>query len=240
MDAAVVRAMAKWPNVPDARGWLSLDRRGVWRLKGEPIPNRAVVDFIARNYASDSRGRWFFQNGPQRVFVDLAYTPWVYSLDGRGALVTHTGRECGAVERAWIDEAGAMILAGEPGPGIVDDRDLMALSDRIADESGRPVEGELLAAFIASKPGLGAGAAARARRPPGAGRAHRLRRRCRAPGLRPAPGRGLRGRRRALTDGFPASHSRLTGTAVGHQSGISPARSPRVDALPSEVALPRP
>ena len=153
MDETVIRAMAKWPNVPDVRGWLSLDRRGVWRLKGESIPNRAVLDFIARNYSSDCRGRWFFQNGPQRVFVDLAYTPWVYSLDGRGALVTHTGRDCGAVAGVWLDEAGTMILAGEPGPGIVDDRDLMALSDRLVDEHGKPVEDRLVAAFIASAPG---------------------------------------------------------------------------------------
>ena len=153
MDEVVIRAMAKWPNVPDVRGWLSLDRRGVWRLKGEPIPNRAVVDFIARNYSSDACGRWFFQNGPQRVFVDLAYTPWVYSLDGRGALVTHTARECGAVEGAWIDEAGTMILVGEPGPGLVDDRDLMTLSERLTDEAGRPVDDDLVAAFVASAPG---------------------------------------------------------------------------------------
>ena len=153
MDETVIRAMAKWPNVPAVCGWLSLDRRGVWRLKGEPIPNRAVVDFIARNYASDGRGRWFFQNGPQRVFVDLAYTPWVYSLDGRGTLVTHTGRGCGAVGGAWLDEAGTMILAGEPGPGMVDDRDLMALSDRLVDERGRPAEDALVAAFIESPPG---------------------------------------------------------------------------------------
>ena len=153
MDETVIRAMAKWPNVPAVWGWLSLDRRGVWRLKGEAIQNRAVVDFIGRNYASDGRGRWFFQNGPQRVFVDLAYTPWVYSLDGRGTLVTHTGRGCGAVESAWLDEAGTMILVGEPGPGIVDDRDLIALSDRLVDELGRPAEDELVAAFVASPPG---------------------------------------------------------------------------------------
>ena len=153
MDEMVIRAMAKWPSVPAVRGWLSLDRRGAWRLKGETIPNRAAVEFIARNYASDRHGRWFFQNGPQRVFVDLAYTPWVYSLDGRGALVTHTGRDCGAVEGAWIDEAGTMILLGEPGPGIVDDRDLMAVSDWLVDEHGRPVEDEAVAAFIASTPG---------------------------------------------------------------------------------------
>ena len=153
MDEAVIRAMAKWPNVPAVWGWLSLDRRGVWRLKGEPIPNRAVVDFIARNYASDGSGRWFFQNGPQRVFVDLAYTPWVYSLDGRGALVTHTGRGCGVVGGAWLDEAGTMVLVGEPGPGMVDDRDLMTLSDRLVDGRGKPAEDELVAAFVGSLPG---------------------------------------------------------------------------------------
>ena len=153
MDETVIRAMAKWPDVPAVWGWLSLDRRGAWRLKGETIPNRATVDFIARNYASDRHGRWFFQNGPQRVFVDLAYTPWVYSLDGRGAFVTHTGRDCGAVERAWLDEAGTLILAGEPGPGIVDDRDLAALSDRLVGVHGRPVEDEFVAMFVACPPG---------------------------------------------------------------------------------------
>ena len=153
MDEMVIRAMAKWPNVPAVSGWLSLDRRGTWRLKGEPIPNRAAVEFIARNYASDRHGRWFFQNGPQRVFVDLAYTPWVYFLDGRGTLVTHTGLECGTVEGAWIDEAGSMILLGEPGPGVVDDRDLMTVSDWLVDEDGRPAEDELVARFAASRPG---------------------------------------------------------------------------------------
>ena len=155
MDDAVIRAMAKWPDVPAVWGWLSLDRRGAWKLKGEAIPNRALLDAIGRNYASDRDGRWCFQNGPQRVFVELAYTPWVYSLDGRGALVTHTGLGCGGIESAWIDEAGTMILAGGPGPGIVDDRDLPALSDRLVDGRGRPADEDTLAAFIASPPGSG-------------------------------------------------------------------------------------
>ena len=153
MDEVVIRAMAKWPDVPAVCGWLSLDRRGMWRLKGETIPNRAAVEFIARNYASDRHGRWFFQNGPQRVFVDLAYTPWVYSLNGRGTLVTHTGHECGVIESAWIDEAGTMIVVGEPGPGIVDDRDLLALSDRLVDEGGRQLDEDGVARFIAGQPG---------------------------------------------------------------------------------------
>ena len=182
MDEMVIRAMAKWPDVPAVRGWLSLDRRGTWRLKGEPIPNRAAVEFIARNYASDRHGRWFFQNGPQRVFVDLAYTPWVYFLDGGGTLVTHTGLECGIVEGAWIDEAGSMILLGEPGPGVVDDRDLMTLSDWLVDEHGRPAEDELVARFTASRPESEpalalevAGARVRVRRIDSGEVAHRLR-----------------------------------------------------------------
>ena len=152
MDESVIRAMSRWPSVPAVFGWLSLDRRGVWKLKGETIPNRAVVEFIARNYASDSRGRWFFQNGPQRVFVDLDYTPWVYTLDGRGDLVTHTGLDCGVIAGAWLDETGTMLLLGEPGPGIVDDRDLMALSDRLVDARGKSVDDECITRFIAGPP----------------------------------------------------------------------------------------
>ena len=153
MDEMVIRAMAKWPNVPAVSGWLSLDRRGEWKLRGESIPNRAAVDFISRNYSSDRQGRWFFQNGPQRVFVDLDYTPWVYALDAQGALITQTGRPCGAVESVWLDEEGIMILVGEPGPGIVDDRDLMTLSERLLDAHDVPVTDELVVAFVASRPG---------------------------------------------------------------------------------------
>ncbi|MBP6280161.1 MAG: DUF2946 family protein, partial [Rhodocyclaceae bacterium] len=37
MDDAVVRALAKWPDVPDVFGWLRLDKRGQWRLKDEIV-----------------------------------------------------------------------------------------------------------------------------------------------------------------------------------------------------------
>lgn len=80
MDQVVLRSMAQWPQLPAVYGWLALDRRGNWLLK-EPgserfgrIGNAAMRDFISRNYAADERGRWFFQNGPQRVYVQLAYT----------------------------------------------------------------------------------------------------------------------------------------------------------------------
>ena len=94
MDEIVVRAMQKWPNVPNVFGWLKLDRRGHWLVKSrtggdartvfERISNAAVVEFIGRNYQADDKGRWFFQNGPQRVFVTLEYTPLVYRLRADG------------------------------------------------------------------------------------------------------------------------------------------------------------
>src|ERR1700693_3246190 len=73
MDEVVLRAIQKWPNVPSVYGWLSLDRRGNWSIKGEHIANPAIASFIGRNYARDEKGRWYFQNGPQRVFVTLVY-----------------------------------------------------------------------------------------------------------------------------------------------------------------------
>lgn len=80
MDETVLAAMARWPDVPHVYGWLSLTARGQWRMRGEPIANAAIRDFIGRNYGCDEDGRWFFQNGPQRVYVTLELTPWVYRV----------------------------------------------------------------------------------------------------------------------------------------------------------------
>ena len=130
MDESVVRSMAKWPNVPDVYGWLSLDRRGNWLLKGEKIGNRALREFISRNYQPDARGCWYFQNGPQRVFVSLAYTPLVIHFEGE-ALFDHCGRPFQA-EQAFLDEEGSVLMLGKPGIGLLDDRDLAAFADRAA------------------------------------------------------------------------------------------------------------
>jgi hypothetical protein len=128
MDDAVLRSLAKWPNVPDVYGWLSLDRRGNWLLKGERIGNQALRDFISRNYTSDSRGRWYFQNGPQRVFVALAYAPLVVHLEGE-ALVDHCGRAF-TPGQAFLDEEGSVLMQGNPGLALLDDRDLALYADR--------------------------------------------------------------------------------------------------------------
>ena len=122
MDEIVVRSLAKWPNVPAVYGWLDLDRRGNWLIKGERIGNVALREFIARNYAVDPRGCWFFQNGPQRVFVRLAYTPFVMHYQGE-ALFDHCGRPIDALE-TLLDDEGSVLVRGPYGIGLLDDRDL--------------------------------------------------------------------------------------------------------------------
>jgi hypothetical protein len=144
MDHSVIRAMAKWPNVPAVYGWLSLDRRGAWRLKDEPVTHRGAVEFINRNYACTESGQWYFQNGPQRAYVDLEYTPWVYTLDGRGGLVTHVGESVQSLDGAWLDDLGNLLLLSEHGIGLVCDRDLHAVSEHLRLDDGSPCEEDAL------------------------------------------------------------------------------------------------
>ena len=148
MDDVVLRAMAKWPNVPSVFGWLSLDERGIWRIKNEPIVHDATNAFIARNYSHDEHGRWFFQNGPQRVFVSLDYTPWVLRLDGHGRLITHTGQHALCVHGVWVDETGHLLLQTEHGIGLVEDRDLESISNGITDTTDGPADPEWVAAVL--------------------------------------------------------------------------------------------
>lgn len=127
LDDIVRQAMAKWPNVPNCFGWLALDRRGQWRMRneyaqanklsGEPIRHAALIDFIVRNYAHDDAGRWFFQNGPQRVFVELDYTPWVARLSADcapPAFTTTTGAAF-SPSGCFVDEHGSVLLSGSVG-----------------------------------------------------------------------------------------------------------------------------
>jgi hypothetical protein len=134
VDSAVTRAMAKWPNVPAVYGWLALDRRGNWliRTPGTParferITNPALREFIARNYAADDAGRWYFQNGPQRVYVNLAYTPLVVHYEGE-KLLDQCGRAF-ASSAAYEDDEGSVLLAGQGTVALLDDRDLLRFAD---------------------------------------------------------------------------------------------------------------
>jgi hypothetical protein len=87
--------------------------------------------FIARNYGATDDGRWFWQNGPQRVFVDLDLGPRIIRLLGEGAgsiLVDHTGLPMGEIHEAALDSDGVLWLRDERGPGAVHDLDLAGLS----------------------------------------------------------------------------------------------------------------
>ncbi len=141
MDDIVLKSIAKWPNVPDVFGWLELDRRGTWLIKGERIGNPLVTEFIGRNYHVDERGRWFFQNGPQRVFVTLAYAPFVLrtrTSPHAHSLETHTGIELDTVTGAWLDEEGTLVVRwSATGIGSMCDRDLAEITAWLTDASGR-------------------------------------------------------------------------------------------------------
>jgi hypothetical protein len=147
MDADVLAAIARWPNVPGVYGWLSLTARGEWRLRGERIGNAAIRAFFDRNYASDTLGRWYVQNGPQRVYVALEATPWIYRLDAQG-VSTHTGlrpERCGGA--ALLDD-GRLLLLTDLGCGIVDDRDSARCLDAVTDLDGQPLSADGLARWI--------------------------------------------------------------------------------------------
>ena len=150
MDQIVKQAMAKWPNVPAVFGWLGLDARGEWSIKGDRIANHVVTDFIGRNYLADAEGRWYFQNGPQRVFVTLALTPLVYRLGAgqRAQLQAHTGQSVAAIDRVWLDDAGRLLMATALGPGALDDRDLDDVLTRFADANGEPLADDALESAI--------------------------------------------------------------------------------------------
>ncbi|SAL69387.1 hypothetical protein AWB71_04177 [Caballeronia peredens] len=131
MDDIVRQALAKWPNVPHCTGWLLLDRRGQWRMRddaaqaagelGTPIRHDALLGFINRNYERDADGQWFFQNGPQRVYVELAYTPWIVRLQAIDGVLRLTEQAGAAFEpaRAWLDDEGGILFSDDAAPARV-------------------------------------------------------------------------------------------------------------------------
>jgi hypothetical protein len=120
-------AMLRWPNVPACYGWLSLDRRGRWRLRGEAVTHAGLNDFLNRQYAHDEDGNYFVQNGPQRVFVELEYTPWILRLTAADRIETHVGEVVSEFRSAAIDEEGNLLIEIADGIALLCDHDLPAL-----------------------------------------------------------------------------------------------------------------
>jgi hypothetical protein len=144
MDDIVRQALAKWPNVPHCYGWLGLDARGNWfmrddrtqamgpfaQAKGSQLRHEKLIDFIQRNYEHDAQGQWFFQNGPQRVYVEIEATPWVWRIGDDFAVQSHSGlhvepRDC------LLDEDGRLYLVADIGLGLVHTQDVGIAADAI-------------------------------------------------------------------------------------------------------------
>jgi len=137
MDDIVKAALKKWPNVPHCYGWLALDARGDWYMrderiqragpfptvKGSRIQHEKLLDFIGRNYAADAAGCWFFQNGPQRVYVQLEAAPWVWRVQDDFSIDSHTGLAT-EFSACWLDEHDRLFLTTPLGLGIVHSMDV--------------------------------------------------------------------------------------------------------------------
>ncbi len=148
MDDIVRKAMAKWPNVPHCYGWLGLDARGGWWMrddrvqalgsftsnvpgaKGSLLAHEKLIDFIHRNYACDAQGQWFFQNGPQRVYIELQATPYVWRVQADFSLVAHTGLSVRA-QRCITDELGRVYMETDAGFGLIHSQDVGLAADAV-------------------------------------------------------------------------------------------------------------
>ena len=165
MDDIVKQALAKWPNVPDCYGWLGLDARGRWfmrddaaqaagdfpRSRGSWLRHEKLIDFIGRNYESDDEGRWFFQNGPQRVYVELECTPWIWQVLPDYHLQSHTGLQTSAGE-CLLDEEGRLYIASPQGLGLLHSQDMVLAAEAV--EQGVWVPRDVVSANLPAQYGF--------------------------------------------------------------------------------------
>lgn len=163
MDDIVRLALVKWPNVPDCYGWLGLDARGNWFMrddrvqalgpfaggtvqsKGSQLKHEKLIDFIQRNYEADAEGQWFFQNGPQRVYVELEATPLIWRVNDDFSIQDHTGKVA-CVQRCLLDEQGRLYLQTNTGLGLVHTMDMNQAAEAV--EQGLWLPQDVLAADL--------------------------------------------------------------------------------------------
>jgi hypothetical protein len=177
MDEIVEAALRKWPDVPHCYGWLALDARGDWymrddriqaagpfpQVKGSRIEHARLLAFIGRNYGHDGAGAWFFQNGPQRVYVELEAAPLVWRVEAAPGwpVHAHTGAPA-KVGSAWLDERGRLFLDTALGYGLVHTMDMGIAAQAVEAGAWQPGElpfGEMPARFgYALRPRPAAGA----------------------------------------------------------------------------------
>lgn len=157
MDDIVKQAMAKWPHVPHCYGWLGLDARGIWYMrddraqalgafdsgvpgsKGSALRHDKLIDFIGRNYGADAAGQWYFQNGPQRVYVELQATPLIWRVQPDFSVADHIGRAA-RVQACVLDEWGHLYLETSGGFGLVHTQDMTLAADAVEQGLWQPQE----------------------------------------------------------------------------------------------------
>ena len=120
-----------WPQIPDLYGWLYLDRRGTWFIKREQVKHLGMIRFLKENYREHKNGEWYIQNGPQKAFVTLEYTPLLLRLAVDGTLTTHTDRKIDKLTGITLDDEGNIVLGSDIGAGLLDDRDLYLFSEMV-------------------------------------------------------------------------------------------------------------
>lgn len=154
MDDLVRQALARWPNVPDCYGWLALDARGRWRIgtDRQTISHAPMSAFIHRNTLADAAGRWYFQNGPQRVWIELECTPWVWRLvpdaDGVPRPEDQGGARAQAITEAWLTDAGAFLLVADGRVGVVHDHDVPLVLEHLRAPDGTQLDEDELDARL--------------------------------------------------------------------------------------------
>jgi hypothetical protein len=122
--------------VPDCYGWLALDARGQWRLRGELVVHPGLIAFLNAHYTRDEHGRWLVQNGPQRVFVELDAAPLILRLHPDGSVLTHAGKPVTPAAPLLMDADGNAFMASCGGAGMIDDRDLAGFAAALTKPDG--------------------------------------------------------------------------------------------------------
>ena len=134
MDELVKQSLTKWPNVPHCYGWLALDARGAFRMRdeaaqaahhpGDIIRHESLLAFIYRNYDCDNRGAWYFQNGPQRVYVELESTPFIARTDPELGFVLHDRTPVHEIDQIFMTDTGQLIIKSQQKIAMLDPNDL--------------------------------------------------------------------------------------------------------------------
>ena len=98
--------------------------------KGSVLRHEKLIEFIHRNYEADAQGRWYFQNGPQRVFIELEVTPHIWRISDEFEVTSHTGKDS-KIEACLVDENGHVYLQTSLGFGLVHSLDVERVAEAL-------------------------------------------------------------------------------------------------------------